>query len=599
MQGVGYRRTLTSPRAFISVYSRRMSLLWSSQSSSYKGIAKRKQEERYGKLAAQAVHTVSVEVREAMVKASPAEIVQHIESGDWTAVDVLEAYIQRVLLAQETTNCVTEVLFDEARVRARELDKTFADTGKICGPLHGVPVSIKDCYDIAGHDSSIGLTKFTDKKATEDAAIVSVIRKCGGILYVKTNTCQTMMTFECDNPIWGRTLSPHNEKYTCGGSTGGEAVLLAMDASPLGWGSDIGGSLRIPAGYCGVYSFKPSPNRISIAGHASTLHGFEHIADAAGPMGRSVADLELACRLVFGQGRPKDVTPLPYRDVKLPEKLQIGYYVSDGYVKASPACRRAVMETVKALKNAGHECVPIIVPDPSAHVELYVGFLAADGYKTLLGAVKPDPVDPGLFLTTLGPKLPGWVRWLASYVGRKFFKDELFARSIESARGRSVYETWQLVEKREEYKKQFYTEVWDKHGLDGIIAPVQAIPQAPHGTCTTASFLACATILYNVLSLPAGVIPVTRVDPKADAITPEWSDPQSEGHGSPLFERALYGKGGIYDPEGMAGLPVSVQVVGRQWDDEKVIGMMHVVERALGPRGFGPGSWKGQKSSTT
>ncbi|KAL6300010.1 amidase [Sparassis latifolia] len=523
-------------------------------SSSYStgNISLFKQAQRDERLSSVSMAVATSVNTSAILSAGASEIVKHIEIGEWTASQVLEAYIQRAAFAHQSTNCLTEVMFADAREEARALDNEFEITKTVKGPLHGVPISFKDTC---------------------------------GIPFVKTNVCQTMMTFECANPIWGVTVHPQNKRYTSGGSSGGEAALIAMGGSPLGFGNDIGGSLRIPAAYCGIHSLRPGTWRISGVGMTSALEGFEGIPTVMGPMCRSVDDVELACRVVFGKGSNREVSPMPFRDVQIPAKLHFGYYISDGFIKASPACQRAVRETVEALMHQGHECIPIVVPEPLTHVELFAGLTSADGYKTLLAGVGRDPTDPGLFLTTLGPRLFGWFRSLAVWIISTFFGDDIFARCMRMSRTRSVAEYWQLVAKRDVYKQLFYDEVWEKHQLDGIIAPVQALPQAQHGTCAKASVLAAGTFLYNLLNLPVGVVPVSRVDPKRDQVTEEWSNPRiGEGHGSPLFERLLYGRGGLYDPVDMAGMPTAVQVIGRQWEDEKVVGMMRVVDRALGPR---------------
>lgn len=142
--------------------------------------------------------------------------------------------------------------------------------------------------------------------------------------------------------------------------------------------------------------------------------------------------------------------------------------------------------------------------------------------------------------------------------------------------------------------------MWNKHNLDGIIAPVQALPQIPHNACRDLAPIAGATILYNVVQCPVGVVPVTRIDAKQDGLTDDWKvslGQTGNGHGSMLLEASLYKRGGFYDPKGMDGLPVGVQVIGRSLEDEKVLGMMKVVDRSLGPRGFGPGSWTGQRDN--
>ncbi|KAI0731184.1 amidase signature domain-containing protein [Earliella scabrosa] len=203
---------------------------------------------------------------ETYLRATAPEIVQRISDGEWTASAVLEAYIARAVLAQDATNCLTEVLFAQAREEARALDEEFASTRKVRGPLHGVPVSFKDQYDIKGVDSTVGFSAWADNPSSADSHVVALIRAAGGVPIAKTNLSQTMFFFECSNPVWGRTLNPYSKSYSCGGSSGGEGALLAMDGAALGWGSDIGGSLRIPATSCGIYSLKPGWARISVAG---------------------------------------------------------------------------------------------------------------------------------------------------------------------------------------------------------------------------------------------------------------------------------------------------------------------------------------------
>ncbi|KAG8887177.1 hypothetical protein FRB98_000387 [Tulasnella sp. 332] len=224
-------------------------------------------------------------------------------------------------------------MISDALKEARELDRNFAITKQIKGPLHGVPISFKDMYQVKGYDNSIGMTRYCNQHSVEDAGLVSQVRDAGGVLFVKTNVPQTLLAFECANPVFGRTTNPYNPDYTCGGSSGGEAALLACDGSALGFGSDIGGSLRIPAAFCGIYSFKPGYARFgSSTGIRRTTPGFEGIHVCRGPMGRSVDDIELACRLFFGKPSQLNewLPPVPYRDATLAKKLKFGYYKSDG-----------------------------------------------------------------------------------------------------------------------------------------------------------------------------------------------------------------------------------------------------------------------------
>jgi len=409
-----------------------------------------------------------------------------------------------------------------------------------------------------------------------------------------------MMFFECTNPIWGRTINPWSPDHTSGGSSGGEAALLRMDGAALGWGTDIGGSIRIPTSYCGLYGLKFSFGRASAVGARTTMPGFETVQAVTGPLARTVGDIELAARLVVGQtGSGYHPAPVPYRQVELPAKLKFGYYTSDDFIKASPACKRAVLESVEALRAAGHECIEISVPEPTLPMEIFLASSGADGYKLLTHDVGRDPTQPELTALLTGPKLWGWLRSFLGWVIGGVLHDQMVAGVLHSLRKRSVNEFFKLTLEKERYCDLFYQQVWEKHGLDGIVCPVTALPALPHGAVTYLAGLSCATILYNIVESPVGTVPVTRVDPELDAVTSEWTDPtQGSGHGSHLIESLLYkGKTPFYDSKKMAGLPIGVQVVGKKWEDEKVVEMMKVLDVALGPkRGFAPGSWTSTKA---
>ncbi|KLO17969.1 amidase signature enzyme [Schizopora paradoxa] len=522
------------------------------------------------------------------------EIVRKIQAGEWTARSVVAAFIRQAIRAHEATNCLTEVRFDDALKEAAELDAEFAKTKILKGPLHGVPVSFKDQYDIAGLDSSIGFTQWAYKPQSEDALLVKQFKGAGAIIIAKTNVPQTMLSFECCNPLWGRTTNPYSPEHTPGGSSGGEAALLACSGSAIGIGSDTGGSLRIPASYCGIYSLKPGWGRLSMFGAASPSPGAESIPTVAGPMTRSWEDIDLMCRTFFGSPPAEHElqTAIPYREVTLPEKLKFGYYTSDLMVKASPACKRAVIETVEALKRQGHECVEFESPIMFEAMCLFTGLTSADGYKTLSSHLGPDPREDSLFLVTLGPSVPSFIRGLGCWVASNILGDKTYATCLDNSRVKSVKEYYKYVAQRDELRRRWYDEVWKRYGLDGIIAPVQASPALPHGATKTLAPLAAGTILYNVIDSPVGVVPVTRVDPAKDGLTDEWS--KGPGLGSKLIESDVYRrkKNLAYDPEAMKGLPVGVQVVGKSWEDEKVVAMMKVVDDALGPRGFGPDAWQ-------
>ncbi|KAJ6489486.1 amidase signature domain-containing protein [Mycena vitilis] len=485
-------------------------------------------------------------------------IVSNIERGLWTAAQVLEPFIAQSLIAHSATNCITEVLFDHARQRAKELDAEFKKTNCLKGPLHGVPISVK-VYNMTGVDTTIGYTSCANHPAQFTADFVQSMVDAGAVPFVKTNVPQTMFAYECSNPMWGRTCNPYNTAYSCGGSSGGEACMLALDASVIGLGSDIGGSLRIPAAYCGIYSIKPT-----------SFPGMDGIKSVCGPLARCMEDLELACRVSFGApGVYNDHPPLPFHDVDLPKKLRFGYYTSDGVLKASPACMRAVKQTIDALESAGHDCIELDQHLAPEIMLTYHKITCADGYKTLLKEKGSDPLDTSLSVLTFGPKVPQFIRSAVAWAIAMFVGDKVMADVVR---------------------------FWHKYNLDGILTNVHASPQTIHGGSKNLSMMSTPTFTYNLVDSPVGVIPVAYVDASLDSLTNEWKE--GPGHGSSMCESELYyktfkDKKPIYDPVAMDGMPIGLQIVGKVWEDEKVLAMMKMVDEVLGKqRGFGPGTWE-------
>lgn len=323
-------------------------------------------------------------------------------------------------------------------------------------------------------------------------------------------------------------------------------------------------------------------------------------------MGRSVADLELACRVVFDASialsRVESLLPLPFREVTLPAKLKFGYYTTDGFCRASPASRRAVLESVEALRKLGHECVefePVSRASPPAvqhradacaafrGMEIFVALTSAGGYKALLANLHGDPQDPSLFLTTLGVKIPGPIRGIASTLVN--FADPIMSRLISASKVKSVDDTQKWLHLRDLFVEEFRRDVWGTRGFDAILCATQSTPAVKNGATAELSPLAIGTILYNVVDSSVGCLPVTFVDPLKDAITDEWR--ALDKPGSKLVEDRVFGPGGAYNAEEMKGLPVAIQVVGAALEEEKVLKIMALLDGALGERGFSPGDF--------
>lgn len=191
------------------------------------------------------------------------DLLQRLASKELSAVEVTTAFCKRAAIAQQLTFCLTETFFDQALARARQLDDHLTATGQTVGPLHGLPISLKDCFNVAGVPTSLGFVSYLDRLApTTNSSLVDILLAAGAVLYVKTNVPQTMMTADSHNNVFGRVLNPYRRNLTAGGSSGGEGALIALRGSVLGIGTDIAGSIRIPALCCGTTGFKPSVRRV-------------------------------------------------------------------------------------------------------------------------------------------------------------------------------------------------------------------------------------------------------------------------------------------------------------------------------------------------
>lgn len=184
-----------------------------------------------------------------------------LASKKWSSEAVTIAFCKRAAIAHQLTNCLTEIFFRDGIARAKMLDEYLRRHGKPYGPLHGLPISIKDSFKVEGYDSSLGVASLCDKPAEANSALVDLLLSLGAVLYCKTNIPQTLSSLDSHNNIFGRTLNPINRSLTAGGSSGGEGALVAMKGSPLGIGTDVGGSIRVPAMCNGLFGIKPSHGR--------------------------------------------------------------------------------------------------------------------------------------------------------------------------------------------------------------------------------------------------------------------------------------------------------------------------------------------------
>ena len=281
-----------------------------------------------------------------------------IRTRQVSALEVSNSFLAQIERHNGGLNAIVTLDGDNARARAAQADEALA-RGEVWGALHGVPVTIKDSLETAGLRTTAGFPPLSDYVPAVDATVVSRLRQAGAVILGKTNLPTLAMAYQTDNPIFGRSNNPWDLDRTPGGSTGGGAAAVAAGLSALEIGSDLGGSLRIPAHFCGLCALMATNHRISRVGHIPELPGAPRglrFAGVMGPLARSVDDLELALRLLAGpDGRWWEVPPVPLDDPPARElgDLRIAWTDDFGGVPVTAVTRGGLAELAQELSRAG------------------------------------------------------------------------------------------------------------------------------------------------------------------------------------------------------------------------------------------------------
>ncbi|KAH9924161.1 amidase signature enzyme [Fomitopsis serialis] len=497
-----------------------------------------------------------------------ADIVSSVQSGSLKPSDILRAYGKAALKAHAATNCLTEICIPEAEEWAKNCNTK--------GPLAGMPVSLKDEHAIEGFDATVGYSAWVGKKMKKDSALVRLLRAAGAVPYVKTNVPITMLSFECANEVFGTTTNPHGKDFAPGGSSGGEAALLACGGSRIGVGSDVAGSVRIPSHYSGTYTIKSSSYRFLKSGNAhSSIPGEEGVPVSLSPMTRTLEDLETFWKAVMSM-KPWEydhaVLPIPWRDLDLSNQkgLRWGVMWDDGVAAPSPACHRALHTVAKTLEARGHKVISITPPSPYEGLKLAALLLMADGCKCCIEPIRTGEFnDPGVVEALAMFRTPRIIKKLYAWYLRYIKRDPLYADLVEVWSEKTVPEYLALVSQREAYRERWY-EFMNEQDLDFVLTVPNSLPAVPHGGMKE-GWKACGyTFLWNLLDYTAGIMPVTHVDRVRDAL----------GAFKPrnAIEAGQYR---MYNADKMHGLPVGVQVVGRRLQEEKVLEGMKIIQNLL------------------
>lgn len=447
-----------------------------------------------------------------------------IRTREVSPVEVMEAHLRRVEALNPSLNAIV-TLAPDALERALEAEVAMM-RGELKGALHGVPFTVKDTIDTAGLRTTSGSALRANHVPAVDATAVARLKAAGAIVLGKTNVAELAMTYEADNSVFGRTNNPHDLSFTSGGSSGGEAAAISCGLSPAGLGSDLMGSIRVPAHFCGIVGLKPTTGLVPCEGHTPPVIGALSFGAVIGPLARRVEDLSLLLNVLTdvseGTAISTQLAQASAKDIEL-SGCRVAWYSSDGASPVSEETLAAVQSAARVLSDAGlvveERCPPGVERAPALWSRLFsraaLNYLRQiySGQEQMAGA------DAQFLLSaTAEVEIPTVDDFLDAWNERDRLRVELLR--------------WM-----------------NKTPL--IVAPVGATHAFAHGTrkvqvagqslSVFRSFSYSQT--YNVFGLPAVSVPAGRT---------------------------------------REGLPIGVQIIGRPFADEAVLAAASIVEEALG-----------------
>ena len=455
-----------------------------------------------------------------IISASAAAIARAIRAKQVSSEEVVNAHLKRIRAVNPQLNSVVQEVSEAACAQARAADAAVA-RGDLIGPLHGVPMTIKDTLDTAGLISTAGTHGRADFVPEEDATAVARMRSAGAILLGKTNVPELALAPETDNLVYGRTNNPYNLSRSPGGSSGGEASIIAAGGSPLGLGSDCGGSIRAPAHFCGLAGIKPTTGRVSRTGHFPPVTGLMNRLWHIGPLARFVEDLTLALRVIIGlDGRDPILVPMTLGDPGMValKSLRVAFYTDNGILSSTPETAEVVKKSVEVISDFVMGVEENYPKDIERTYDIWWGLASADGGTGVKAMLKmAGTTEPHLYL-------------------KRFQEAQLAVKAMTPSDFGALISEWDMF---------CSAMIRFMENYDVIICPVVAFPAQHHGFILEKDkdlgFSYCFT--YNLTGWPAAVV-----------------------------------RGGT-SPE---GLPIGVQVVARPWREDVALAVAQHIETALG-----------------
>lgn len=445
-----------------------------------------------------------------IINQTATDILRRLEQKEWAASEVTEAFCASAAVAHQLVNCLVDFFPDEAMQRARELDQELSKTGIASGPLHGLPMAVKDTHQMKGRTTTWAFSVWYDSApADADSSGVKIMRDAGAIFFARTAMPQTGMTLETVSPLWGRVLNPFSPAvFGAGGSSGGDGALIAMRGSPAaGISTDIGGSIRAPAAFNGLYGMRPTAERVPRAGLLAPVKGNVSIKVSTGPVCHSMADLHLFVKLLLTRPtiphEPSACIPFwnenKCKSSGLRRKLRAAMIWTDSVVDPHPPVRRALKEVQDKLEKTGHIVVDFQLPFDCWEAALTTWALYFQtGAAETLALLKAGGEEP----------IPAFAHYLKTFNIKPLTVPELFKHNTAQAT----------------YKATFQ-QAWDDaqdEPFDCIICPSAPLAGNPHDFPLWWGY----TTLWNLLDYPSTIMPLkdfkinSHDDPKDEAYTP-------------------------------------------------------------------------------
>lgn len=454
-----------------------------------------------------------------------AEISAGIRAKEFSPVEVVEEHLERIASLQPKLNPFVHLDAEGARRQARAAESAVMRGPKV-GPLHGVPLTVKSCIDVAGWPAPAGSLLRKEYVAQEDAPLVARLRAAGAILLGNTNTPEYLMAYETDNLVSGKTSNPWNLERSSGGSSGGEAAAIASGCSAGGVGSDGGGSIRVPAHFCGICGLKPTPGRIPATGHFPGGGGAFGWIGVVGPMARTIGDVRALFEAMAGTDAGDALSaPVPISEVEERKlrKLKIGILESDALGKITPETAAAVNRAAKLLSEQGFAVETKRLRGLDRAIELWWYFF---------GPVVADLIRRGA-------------------IGQEELMSPMLREFIALATGETAltYDGFlNACGERDSLRAEILRQMED---VTLLLSPVSSGLAFRHGEGN-------------------------------------WRSGERENYRDTMRHSQwlnLAGFPGAVVPMGVSpeGLPIGVQVIGRPYEDELVLAVSEVIEGARGP----------------